>query len=780
MTMTAGLARFDGADALPLRTFEPPYRTHRRRCERRAARRRIATNALPMVVLLLAFDAGVVLNRFLAARVFTLAFLLLAPGVLLVASCRFRPASGAVRLALVVASSTAFLMVVALGGSLVLARFGVAQPLSRGPVVVVINEVIVGLTLFVARVREPIASVLADRVPSVGQVITVLAFGLVPLASAGAGEVVNNGRGSLPAITVTVVSGMLLVGLLLAAARLPHWVLCAGLYAVATTVVYSYSLSGDRLFGWDIQQELRAFSFTMQAGTWSPAVNGDPYRAMLSITALPVVLARVTGISGISLLRVVDPLLFAFFPVMVYSVAVRWVPRTAAYGAAAFVVVQLPFAQQMPAITRQEIALLFFGVLVAVAFDDDLPVRYRRIVVLGCGFALAVTHYSTAYVTSLVLVGAWLAFGLVHLIRRRVRHRRVLTGWVVLGMLSFTIFWNFGVTQSASNVLRFAQQASERGPEFLPSGKGRSLVARWLVGNAPQRITAEVYARRIGLIYGASAPWLNPYPKEIIDAYPVKDALVPPLTGRLPAAGGADAVLLVLVSQGLVAVTAFGIVMFAWQRRRESWTSARELALVGLVILAFVGAMRVSGVAAEAYNQERAQIHAAAVLSIGFATVMAWSLNRWRRLSLLVVAAGLSVVFLSSSGLAAMLGGGDTPANLVHRGDAYERFAVTDAEIATTEWLAANRDPNSIIYTDRYGKLRLWAASAISDNTVLDALTPATLDRGAYVYASEANVLDGRARGAIGQDYAVYSFPRAFLDAVKATIYSTRATRIYR
>jgi len=776
-----GLSRFDGAEIGVTRRFELRSRTERRRLERRADRRRLATNMLPTFALLLAFDAAVVMNRFLVARVFALAFLFLIPGVVLVALSRTRPTSGAVRLALVVAASTGFLMVVALANSLLLPRFGIAQPLARGPMVVAINEILAVLVFLVARVREPIASVLEDRVPSVGQVLTFSALALLPLAAAGAAEAVNHGSGPTPMVTVLVASGALIVGLLFASARLPHWVLCTGLYAVALTVVFSYSLSADRLFGWDIQQELRALSVTMRAGSWSPAaVQGDPYRAMLSISALPVGLANLTGVSVISLLRVVYPMLFAFFPLMVYSVATRWVSRTAAFAAAAFVVVQLPFAQQMPAITRQEVALLFFGVLVAVAFDDELPVRYRRVVVLLAGMALAVTHYSTAYVTSLALVGAWLAFGLVQLVRRRVRHRRVLAGWVVLGILAFTIFWNFGVTQSSSNVLRFAQQAAERGPEFLPSGEGRSLVAKWLVGNAPQRITGEEYATRVDLIYDTTAPWLNAYPNDVVDAHPVRNAAAPVVTGRLPAVAAANSLLLIVVSQGLVVVTALGIVAFAWRRRRESWTSARELALLGVVILAFVGAMRVSGVAAEAYNQERAQIHAAAVLSVGLATVAAWCLARRRRLTLGVIAGALMVVFASSSGLAALVGGGEIPANLKNGGDAAERFAVTDAEVATAEWLASHREPDSIVYTDRYGKLRIWAGTAIPDDSIIDALTPATLDEGAYVYASEANVGAGRARGAIGQDYAVYEFPSAFLDATKATVFSTASTRIYR
>lgn len=759
-----------------------------RKRRRDSIRRQRIMNAVPTFALLLLFDISVVLHRYLAARVFALAFLLLMPGVLIVAACRARPANSAVRLSLVVAASVAFIMVAALGSSLLLPVFGVAHPLAAGPMVVLVNEVLGFTTLFVARSCEPISSLLDARVPTARQVVTGAALAMLPLASAGAAEAVNHGQGSAPAVAVLVASGLLMVGLLFASARVPQWVLCAGLYAVAVTVVYSYSFAGDQLFGWDIQEEFRAFSVTMQAGLWTPAVHGDPYRAMLSITALPVVLARVTGISGISLLRAVDPLLFAFFPVLVYCVAARWVSRTASFAAASFVVVQLAFAQQMPAITRQEVALLFFGVLVAIAFDADLPVRYRQVVVLLAGCALAVTHYSTAYVTSLVLVCAWLVYvlaRLVRLVRSRARPRttprtRVMTAWVVLGILAFTIYWNFGVTHSSDNVLRFAQQVSERGPEFLPNSQGRSLLLRWLQGNAPQEITGESFAVREALIYKAGAPWLNAYPASITDAFPVKNANVPPVVGVVPAAGAAESRLLVVVSQGLVGLTALGMVMFAWRRRRTPGTEAKELACLGFVILAFVGIMRVSGVAAEAYNQERAQIHAAVVLSVGLATVLAWSLARWRAFTLVAVATGLLVVFLSSSGLAAVIGGGDAPANLVNRGDAEERFALTDSEVATAQWLAANREPDSIVYTDRYGKLRIWAATSIGGNSVIDVLTPKTLDQNAYVFASEANVSDGRARGAIGADYAVYRFPGAFLDAAKDTVYSTRSTRIYR
>lgn len=737
--------------------------------------------ALPTAVLILLFNVSLSLDELLVARVFAVGFILLIPGALLISTSRFRPSELAVRLALAVSASALYLMLIAVAADLLLPGLGITEPLGRRPLLLLVNASLAVLLLLGARHREPLVVLFGSRPPTLRHIAIVGALAALPALSAAGAQAVDQGRGPTLAIGALVVCGVLLVGMLFATERVPEWFVRAGIFAVAVAMVYSFTFSGDLLYGWDIQQEFQAFSATMHSKVWLAEVDQDPYRAMLSITALPTVLAQLTGMSGVSLFRGVFPLLFAFFPVLVYVVAGRWLPRAAGFAAAAFVIVQLAFAQQIPAITRQEIALVFFGVLVAIVFDDALPVSYRRTVAVIAGATLAFTHYSTAYVTSLAMLGAWVIGSVVRLWGRRSRDaQRILVLPVVIGILGFTVFWNFGATRSSENVLRFTEQMAERGPEFLPSGDGTSMVSRWLTGNAPQRITGEEYGRRVALIYETNAPWLNGYAAELVDGYPVSDARSPQLAGVLPAARGPHAALLVVASQFFVAATSLGILVFAWQRRRER-SSAHELAILGVALLGFVAAMRVSGVAAEAYNQERAQIHAAAVLSIGFAGAVAWFFSRWPRVSRVGVSGALIVIFLASTGLAARVGGGSPPANLADAGDARERFSVSDEEVATAHWLSAHRFPDSIVYADRYGKLRIWAAAVpIGGPSLQGALTPATLDRNAYVYATEANVVGGRARGAIGADYTVYEFPSAFLEANKATIYSTGSTAVFR
>ena len=259
---------------------------------------------------------------------------------------------------------------------------------------------------------------------------------------------------------------------------------------------------------------------------------------------------------------------------MVYSVAARWVSRTAAFAAAAFVVVQLAFAQQMPAITRQEVALLFFGVLVAIAFDDDLPVRYRRLVVLLAGCSLAITHYSTAYVTSLALVGAWLVYGLFRILRRRggprrVRRRRVLVG--LGGARDPRLHDLLELRRDPFEQQRPAVRGAGRGARpRVPAEQRGSLVRslRWLQGNAPHRISGEEYAEAGRVDLRRDGALVERVPEAAHGCVPGAErrGARGTVIGAVPAVARSTRTLLIVVSQGLVVVTALGMVAFAWSR----------------------------------------------------------------------------------------------------------------------------------------------------------------------------------------------------------------------
>ncbi len=732
-------------------------------------------NALPCVVMVGCFTASAKLHTVLAAQVVMLAFMLIVPGLLLLDCAKVRPHSGPLRVAYCVATSVVLLMMIGLAASVALPGLGIVRPLSRVPIVVIVDCLVLILVWFAARRHDPIDAAL-DSLPS-SQLLICGLLGALPLAAIAGAGLLNNGSTSHVAIATAAISTTVLVGLMMFGRRGPAVYLPVGLFAVALAAAWAYSMRSSHLFGFDIQQEIQAFNATMRPAAWSIPRDGNPYAAMLSITALPALLAQVSGVSGVMLFKVVYPLLFALVPVVVYEVAARWAPRAAAFGAAALTIALPQFAGQLPAIARQEIALLIFATMIAFAFDTTISIRIRKTALLVGAVGLSVAHYSTAYATVAALVIAHFVYEGVRFWRNH-EHHGVLTFRIVLVFAAVVLVWNVVITDSSQNLSLFVRNAKARGAEILPNARDGSLTDRWLTGNTVKPIGAyEFYGRAKGY-YVDQNRFLNFYPRELQQQYPPVDTKVQQNAEIVPGVKTVTSLLRISTTQLMLVFTGVGTIWFLWKRRTNTVPVLTEFAALAIAFLSFLAFMRVSGVAAEAYNQERAQLHAAVLLSVGLATTLGWGMHRYRRTATAFAALVVGVTFAASAGLTSLVGGGDISPTLANRGEAYERFVIADAERSAARWLDAHRQPKSIIFTDRYGKLRLWGSSQIT--SVFDSATPGTIDRGAFVFASRTNVVERRGRGQINEFSGSYRFPLPFLDRTKSVLYANTASRIYR
>ncbi len=732
-------------------------------------------NALPLLAILCLFTVAAALPGIVAAQVFTLLCMLTVPGALLMNIAGVRPTSGLLRLGYAAASSVVLLMLVGLLASVALPHVGIRQPLSRWPMVTAFDLLALALLLPASGKSDPLQRAFGHW--QTGQLRSLGFFALPPLGAAMGSQLLNNGQTSLVAIATALGCCALLVGTMLRSARLPAWWFPATLFSVAVAATWAYAMRSNHLFGFDIQQEFQAFTSTMRPGIWHVPADGNPYQAMLSITALPTVLARVSGVSGIYLFKIIYPVLFSFVPVVVYEVTARWVPRAAAFASAALLIALPQFAGQLPAITRQEIALLLFAVVIAVAFDANISLRTRKCAVLLGAFGLGAAHYSTAYATVGALVIANVLYGAMRL-RRNAAHEGVFTLGIVVMFAVIVLGWNVVITNSSQNLSLFLHTASERGADILPNAKDGSLTDRWLTGNTVEPIGGHEFYGRARGYYVDQNKFISFYPTVRQAQFPAVDSKAPEFSRWIPGYEAVASVARIATSQLMLVFTGVGILWFTWRRRRNDAPILLEFATLALSFLSFLVFMRVSGVAAEAYNQERAQLHAAVLLSLGLASTIGWALRKRHRATAIATSLAIAVLFLASSGISGLVGGGDISPTLANRGESYERFFVTTEEGAAAQWLDQHRAHDAVIFTDRYGKLRLWGSSNITE--VFDSLVPGTIDRNAYVFASRANVVDGRARGQINQYSSSYKFPLAFLQATKATLYSNSQAQIFR
>ncbi|MGE4178040.1 MAG: hypothetical protein AB7G65_19620 [Thermoleophilia bacterium] len=708
------------------------------------------------------------------ARALLLALLLTVPGALLLRALGTPLAAVARTPVYVPVASLVVLLATSLGVNLLGPPLGVEQPLRVVPL-------LAGLGAAGALLAAAGALWHARRGPAVPWRLPRVRDGwplLLPLGAAAGAARLNTGHG---AVVAAIALAAAVAAVLLAFALAPRlgrgrtafvlW--CAGL-----AMALSFSLRSGFVYGFDISGEHPIVAGTRAAGVWETLHSGDAYGAMLSLTTLPAMLGELTGLSTLALLKVVYPALLALVPVTVFLLARRHLAPRYAVVAAALLMMQGNFSQQLPAVARQEIGLLLFAVLLCVALDRRMPRTARFGMAALTALALVVSHYSTTYLAIVLLAIAVLVQPLLSLVRPVPR----VTGALLVALVALgggAALWYGPVTESAQNVTRFADDLRADGLRLLPNREaGQGLLQGYLTGNTVSPIDAEGYERAVVEEYARDRPFVRPLPEASEPGYALRDAAVPAPEVRSEAArDGVDRARLVV----LQAVNALAVLAAFWLLlARRTRPGLRLVALIGLGALAALGAIRLSGTVATAYNQDRALLQALVPLAVCVAWAAQAAARRARRAAPVVngaVAVAMTLTLVTGTGLAATALGSPST-NLADSGEDVERFYVTEPELAAAAWAGRAKPERELLYADRYGQLRVIAELGQVPRLMLEP-TPRTLDRDAWVYTTHANAVLGRGRGVTGGRSAVYAFPSGFLADHWDRVYDNGTSEVF-
>ena len=706
-----------------------------------------------------------------AAQLLELLLLVTVPGSLLLRALRVRRRAVASFPLYVPCASLVVLLTAALAVDLLGPPFLLEEPLQTLPLLVSLEVVCLALALAAARAPRD-AGVPWSALPARPWLAWPL---LLPLAAAAGAVLFTNGHGrTLAVVAVAAAVAALVLGVLMAGKWSPG-ALSLLLFGAGLALIWSFSIRGRFLYGFDIATEIQVVDFTFAEGVWRTDQTDDAYGAMLSLTVLPALFQGLTGISGLVLLKAVYPALLALLPVGVFALARRVVPARFAFMVAAVLAGQSYFFQQLPGIARQEIALLLYMALIAAMLDRRIrtPGRLALVGVLAAG--VVVSHYATAYLAIATLAGAVVLQLIVSFFRPLPKISAPLVVALVATVAAAGV-WYGAVTHSTANLEQFADNVRDRGPDLLPNTRpGQSLVQSYLEGNAPTRITAESYERDAREEYRESRPYVKPWQEAWAPENELREATVPADRERAGPIVDGSRILRLLTGQLINVLAVAGALMLVLSRRSSAL--ARQIGLLGVGTLAVLIMVRLSGTAADAYNQERAYLQTMVTLGVGLAFALQLISRRWPRALAVGAAVGVFVLAFSGSGLRGVVLGGGTPTNLANAGEDYERFFVSPAELSAARWLYQVPE-SKLVYADRYGQLRVRAATG-RDRGLLEELTPKTLDRDAWVYASRTNLEDGRARGSMGGRFARYRWPSAFVRENYDLVYTNGSSAVY-
>lgn len=170
------------------------------------------------------------------------------------------------------------------------------------------------------------------------------------------------------------------------------------IYLIAISLLFMFSLRSSYIIGWDVNLEYKVFLLTEMHQLWSMANYPDPYNACLSITILPTLFHYFTKIDNAYTFKILFQCIFALVPITIYSLAKKFANRLISFFSAFFFMSTLDFYREMPALVRQEIAFLFFGLLVLTLFNKQIKPLQKKILFVIFSSSIALSHYSTTYI----------------------------------------------------------------------------------------------------------------------------------------------------------------------------------------------------------------------------------------------------------------------------------------------------------------------------------------------------------------------------------------------
>jgi hypothetical protein len=714
------------------------------------------------------------------------------------------------RLGYSVAGVLLALLVGGLGLTALLPWLGVSRPLDPGPVVL-LGDVLTA-ALLVLRRRRPEPPRLLD------QVARLTATEARLLGAAGACVVgavlgavrLNNGAGNaLGLVTLTGVVATF-AALLATRNRIREGAGAGALYLVSLALLLMTSLRGWLVTGHDIQHEYRVFQLTLANGRWDMQFLRDAYNACLSITVLPTELVHVLQVGSPIVFKVFFQLVFAVCPVLVYAVARRYWSRGVALLSAAYFVGFPTFLNDLPFLTRQQVAFLFVCVAVLAATHRTWSTRVRQAVVVAAGIGVELAHYSTMYVLVGTLLIAWLADrsgALVTRVRRGFGRpvgdqgwadtSRTLGGGVLAVLSAFTLVWGGLVTHTGGAALDVAASAVS-GLTGRSSAAHSSVVSYSLFGGLtgqsepPQQALDEYRQRSLAARQGAAAA--DYLPLSVADRYPttaIEDPQPLPLTavGRVVQGVGIDvegfntAVRRLLAAKGEQVFVAVGLIGILLARRRRRGVG-REFALLCLGSIGMVALTTVMPNLSVDYGVLRAFQEALIVLGpvlvAGSLTVLRPLGERWAPRA----AAGLCLgIFVSTSGLLPQsLGGYPAQLALNNSGTYYDVYYAHPEEAEALTWLRYRpgllpAGLQASYLPERF--ISMTPADLLGTQVVSD-IYPTRMRTDTWVLLGYSTVRSGRSSVFANGDVVSYTYPKAFLEQTKSRVFSNGGAEIYR
>ena len=334
-------------------------------------------------------------------------YLTFIPGIIILRILKLHKLGNIETLVYAVGLSIATLMFVGLFMNTVYPFISISGPISTTPLIITISVVVLGLC-YVSYKRDkdfcdPGSIDFADMISLPALFLCLIPF-LVILGTYRVNFYHDNSFLMFLLVVIAII-----VVLIAFDKFIPKNLYPLAVFIIAISLLYHRSLISMYLWGTDIHAEHHLCNLTMWNLHWDPTI-ACAYNAMLSIVMLAPIFSTICGMGVIWVFKIIYPLVFALVPLGLYRVFQKQTNNKIAFLSCFFFMAAGPFYTIMLWVTRQQIAELFFVLLILLMVDKNMNSIKRSFLLTIFGFSLVVSHYGVSYIYMFSLIFAWLIF----------------------------------------------------------------------------------------------------------------------------------------------------------------------------------------------------------------------------------------------------------------------------------------------------------------------------------------------------------------------------------
>ncbi|MHB1276431.1 MAG: DUF2206 domain-containing protein, partial [Candidatus Humimicrobiaceae bacterium] len=502
-------------------------------------------------------------------------------------------------------------------------------------------------------------------------------------------------------------------------------------------------------------------------------------------------------INDIYIFKIFFQIIFSFISVIAYLFLKRYTKNALAFIAVLFFISLPTFFIDLPMITRQEISLFFFALMLLILFKKQISQMIKISFFIIFGFSMIVSHYSTSYVALAFFLGTYILTFLFRKWENRKINQRwrshekkqkyYLSGYLMIVLLVFGFVWYSTITHTTNGLVDFINNSSSNLENIFSDdvGSGKtSFLDQFNVFNKPkdQTLSVQDYIKEAEL-KNKNLSYINYYPKENYENYNPK--LIS--SELVPLKIDSNIASKIYFFEEIIkkAVKVFIIIgifypLFNISKKRVIDTEYIFMILVSLFLLL---AIIILPFASVEYNLLRTYQQVLIILSLpavlGCSVIFKY-LKKENIKIILILFIFIFYFLFCSKFLPQIFGDSEAAINLNNFGIYYDKYYTHESEVKSAQWLSNNYDGKNFIYMDESTSSKFKTFSNIKNGQYFYYVLPSILDQDAYVYLSYTNTVKKMAMQTYKGKVIAYDFPTQFLNENKNKIYNNGGSEIFK